>query len=434
VGVRGWRLEEDGGVTHAQAPGGETPVTSPVPPARAGLIDFTQERQRHRRFVGRDDVLAQLDQWLLGPGEAGWVVVTGGPGMGKSAILSAWLARREAAGAVVAHHFVRRQVASWDQPEVIAASLAAQIEAMFPELRDPEVKPEGRLIELLGRVSKRLAPMGDLVVLVDGIGETRAEPGDNPLPRFLPHEVPDGIRLLCAMRPTYPHLHWIEARSPARRIDLDDRRWAASNEAVVRGFWGAVAAEYAPPLPAETIAAAIDRADGNVLYAVMLHDALRGLPGAERRVDRIPRGLKGLIGEIWDRAASHKTVRVGLGVLCAAQEALSLDVIADLAAWGPTTTRSESASCARRGSCCSRSRRRGPGPSRIARVTTGCASSWPSGSAGRPSMPITRGWRASWQPGRLPWMRRRGGTRCATRWSTGWKRASGWMLGASPPR
>ena len=158
--------------------------------ARAELIDFTIERQRHRRFVGREDVLAQLDEWLLGPGEAGWVVVTGGPGMGKSAVLSTWLARRKAAGAVVPHHFIRRQVVDWDQPERIAASLAAQIEALFPEQRDPEAKPEGRLIELLGRVSKRLGPSGDLVVLVDGLDETRAEPGDNPLPRFLPHEVP----------------------------------------------------------------------------------------------------------------------------------------------------------------------------------------------------------------------------------------------------
>jgi predicted ATPase len=49
------------------------------------------------------------------------VVVTGGPGMGKSAVLSAWLAQQEAAGAVVPHHFVRRQVADWDQPDVIAA-------------------------------------------------------------------------------------------------------------------------------------------------------------------------------------------------------------------------------------------------------------------------------------------------------------------------
>jgi len=35
------------------------------------------------------------------------------------------------------------------------------------------------------------------VVLVDGLDETRAELGDNPLPRFLPHEIPSGIRLLC---------------------------------------------------------------------------------------------------------------------------------------------------------------------------------------------------------------------------------------------
>ena len=86
----------------------------------AELIDFTLERGRHRRFVGREDVLARLDDWLLGPDDTGWVVVTGGPGMGKSAILSTWLDRREAAGAAVPHHFVRRQVIDWDQPERIA--------------------------------------------------------------------------------------------------------------------------------------------------------------------------------------------------------------------------------------------------------------------------------------------------------------------------
>ncbi|HWO19850.1 MAG TPA: WD40 repeat domain-containing protein, partial [Kofleriaceae bacterium] len=312
---------------------GERGEVLPPSPVRAELIDFTIERQRHRRFVGREDVLAQLDEWLLGPGEAGWVVVTGGPGMGKSAALSAWLLRREGAGTVVPHHFVRRQVVDWDQPERIAGSLAAQIEALFPELRDPAARPEGRLIELLGLVSKRLGSSGELVVLVDGLDETRAEPGDNPLPRFLPHEVPAGIRLLCAMRPTYPHLSWIEARSPARRIDLDDRRWAASNAAVVRGYWEAVAAEYKPPLAAETRSSAIERAEGNVLHAVMLHDALRGLPAAERRADRIPRGLKALIGDVWNRAASDASVRAGLGLLCAAQEALSLDVLGELAGW-----------------------------------------------------------------------------------------------------
>jgi hypothetical protein len=302
------------------------------PPA-AERIDFTLERGRHRRFVGRDDVLARLDDWLLGPDDTGWVVVTGGPGMGKSAILSKWLDGREAAGAAVPHHFVRRKVIDWDQPERIAASLAAQIEAMFPEQRDARARPEGQLPELLGRVSKHLGASGRLVIVVDGLDETRAEPGENPLPRFLPHMVPAGIRILCATRPTYPHLGWIEARSPTRRVNLDDDQWASSNEAVVRSFWHAVGPDYQPPLPASTVAAAIARTEGNVLHAVMLHDALRDLPPEQRRAERIPGGLRHLIGEVWDRAASTQSVRVGLGLLCAAQEALSLDALAEVAAW-----------------------------------------------------------------------------------------------------
>jgi hypothetical protein len=154
-----------------------------VSPPTAERIDFTLERGRHRRFVGREDVLARVDEWLLGPDDAGWVVITGGPGMGKSALLSKWLDRREAAGAAVPHHFVRRQVIDWDQPERIAASLAAQIEAMFPAQRDDRARPEGRLPKLLGRVSKHLGASGRLVIVVDGLDETRAEPGENPLPR-----------------------------------------------------------------------------------------------------------------------------------------------------------------------------------------------------------------------------------------------------------
>jgi hypothetical protein len=112
--------------------------------------------------------MARLDEWLLDASDTRWVFVTGGPGMGKSAILAAWLARREAAGAatpgpagpiattLVPHHFIRRQVADWDQPEVIAGSLAAQIEAAFPALRDADARPQSRLLDLLGRLSRQL--------------------------------------------------------------------------------------------------------------------------------------------------------------------------------------------------------------------------------------------------------------------------------------
>ena len=46
---------------------------------------------RHARFVGRAALLAQLDQLLIGEPADRWVVVTGGPGMGKSALLVQWL-------------------------------------------------------------------------------------------------------------------------------------------------------------------------------------------------------------------------------------------------------------------------------------------------------------------------------------------------------
>jgi hypothetical protein len=64
-------------------------------------FDYSNERQRHEQFVGREALLAHLDALLVADGVDRWVVVTGGPGIGKSAILSAWLTRREAAGAIV---------------------------------------------------------------------------------------------------------------------------------------------------------------------------------------------------------------------------------------------------------------------------------------------------------------------------------------------
>jgi len=47
--------------------------------------------------VGRTALLARLDQLLIEEPADRWVVVTGGLRMGKSALLAAWLARREAA-------------------------------------------------------------------------------------------------------------------------------------------------------------------------------------------------------------------------------------------------------------------------------------------------------------------------------------------------
>lgn len=139
-------------------------VTPSTSPQWAG-IDFTAERARHARFVGRTALLAQLDQLLIDEPVDRWVVVTGGPRMGKSALLAQWLARREAAGAPVPHHFIRRGEYDWEDPAKLAGSLVAQIVKRFPDHPEPEadarMHPAARLQSTLQRVSQhQLVPYG----------------------------------------------------------------------------------------------------------------------------------------------------------------------------------------------------------------------------------------------------------------------------------
>ncbi|MGK3963486.1 NACHT and WD repeat domain-containing protein [Sorangium sp. So ce118] len=309
---------------------------------RTDVIDFRIERERHEQFFGREDVLAEVDRQILGGGAARrWLLITGGPGMGKSAILAHWLDRRERLGEKVPHHFLRRGVADWDRPEVVAQSLSAQIEAIHPAQAEPRARPEGRLLGLLDRVSREvLVPTGTrLAIVVDGLDEAMTESADlNPLPRFLPHTLPPGVFVLCASRPTYPHLDWIEARDHVRRIDLDAPDWSASNAEACSAFWAYHGPRFIPPLGPELIEEAVASAQGNFLHAVKLREWLAEQPLGERRAVHLPKGLKGFLGQIWEelrRLPRHQldVVIAGLGLLSAARDALPLTLLEEAAGW-----------------------------------------------------------------------------------------------------
>jgi Trypsin-like peptidase domain/AAA ATPase domain len=177
------------------------------------IIDFTGERSRHQRFFGRRDILPQLDEWLQ-VRESGWLLLTGSPGLGKSAIFNHWLELREQAGLPSAFHFIRRGVQNWADPAVVRANLAAQIEHDFREQRDASVDPAQRLEQLLHRVSPVLEQrQAQLVLLVDGLDEAMTlGDGDNPIPRIFPHELPARVFVFAASRPQYPHLNWFTSR------------------------------------------------------------------------------------------------------------------------------------------------------------------------------------------------------------------------------
>jgi len=309
-------------------------------PKPAGPIDFTAERARHERFVGRTTLLTRLDQFLIEDQADRWVVVTGGPGMGKSALLAAWLARRETAGAVVPHHFIRRGEYDWNDPAKLVGSLVAQIVARFPDQPEPEVEapmhPAARLDTTLRRVSKHaLVPRRErLVILIDGLDEydlPSGPPVSDPLAAFLPHTLPRGVSLLCASRPRHPYVDMLVSRG-AVQFDLDDEpSFGADNKATVRAFWELAAPELG--LDARFLDQAVDRAGGNLQHAAMLRKHVEGLPPAQRRVEDIPRGLAALLASAWERIATDPVVVDGLGILCAAREALTLDELGAVAGW-----------------------------------------------------------------------------------------------------
>jgi WD40 repeat protein/nucleoside phosphorylase len=304
-------------------------------------FDYSSERQRHEKFVARAGLLSRLDQLLVDSETDRWVVITGGPGMGKSALLAAWLARRVAAGVAVPHHFIRRGMYDWDDPAKLVGSLVAQLEDGFPELReadaDERMHPATRLARALSRVSENvLRPRGErMVILIDGLDEYDPPVGvsaGDPLAAFLPDALPPGVRLLCASRPRHPYVSSLEARDGELvQIDLDDPSNAADNDATVRAFWEGAAEPLA--LYASFVNEAVTCAGGNVQHAVQLRKHLAVLPPDQRRVEDIPRGLAALIEKSWGRIALDGVVVDGLGILCVAREALTLDELGTVAGW-----------------------------------------------------------------------------------------------------
>ncbi|AKT39997.1 effector-associated domain EAD1-containing protein [Chondromyces crocatus] len=308
------------------------------------IINFEEEQYRHERLFARQDVLDRLQGWLVGERALyrGWVFLLGGPGVGKSAILAELL---KVLPEQTPRHFIRRGNEGWDRPEVMVQNLCAQIERLFSEPVDTSLPLDARLGDLLRRVSRKmLDPYKQRLVLVlDGLDEAVSDTaGKNPLPRFLPRVLPPGVVLLCASRPVHPDLDGLLQHDKVQRIDLDDGAWTASNEAACRAFWEHYAATFDPPLDATFVREAVRRAGGNLLHAIRLRDWLEDQPPERRIVKNIPKQLSGFLSQIWSELlklddARSTLVVTGLGVACAAREALPAYLFRELLEWSSSS-------------------------------------------------------------------------------------------------
>ena len=180
------------------------------------IIDFSEERARHRPFFGREEELERIQHELNTEGPGKLILVTGEVGTGKTALLAQVIDRLTEKGLEPAHHFFRRGRAYWANIAAAERSLIAQIARRFPEisLAARHLPLSEVLEELLRR--RLLGPKTEpLVLVLDAMDE--AEPNDpaiEALLELLPAKLPEHVvTLFSTQSPPLEHARVLAVRS-----------------------------------------------------------------------------------------------------------------------------------------------------------------------------------------------------------------------------
>jgi hypothetical protein len=91
------------------------------------------ELQRHREFVGREWLSKRAREWINSQ-PSGYLLVTGGPGVGKSAFVARHVAQDKQ---LVVFHFIKRGMGNWDDPEEFFVSLTVQLRGKYGLQQEP---------------------------------------------------------------------------------------------------------------------------------------------------------------------------------------------------------------------------------------------------------------------------------------------------------
>ena len=154
---------------------------------------------------------------------SGYLLLTGGPGVGKSAFVAAQV--RQAPSPTVSH-FIKRGMGNWDEPEAMLRSLTAQLRRKYalPQTdTEARMTPGAALLSTLQRVSRSLRQGQKEVIYLDGLDEAFGPTGrftQVALPGILPRLLPEGIMMVLTSRPG-EHLHWLADPTVCVTRDLD---------------------------------------------------------------------------------------------------------------------------------------------------------------------------------------------------------------------
>jgi len=218
AGVRDRLWDPDISVTPARSCTRAAPETG-RPPAKRSPFEVASvwvEQDAHLAgFVGRVDVLERCRVWLR-EGAGAYLLLSGPPGQGKSALMSRLAALEGASrdarlaasgeGACLLH-----MVKSHREPRRILQSLVAQAERLLGLKSDDtafQVDVEDLRDLLVQRLEQLAAMAGRVVVVIDALDEL---PPDNRRADFLPPRLPARVRYVLSARPDIELLAALEA-------------------------------------------------------------------------------------------------------------------------------------------------------------------------------------------------------------------------------
>ena len=166
-----------------------------------GYIDFTDFiEERTQNFVGRKKVFQALKDFRK-TYESGYVVLTGKPGMGKSACYSKLASEYQ-----YVHHFINSDSQGRKNINAVLGNIAYRLEDKFhtdSEYRRSE-KSDLFTGNLLGNISKNLKAKEQCCIVIDGIDELEEFDeikGNRDTNIFrLPRVLPKGVYVLLSIR------------------------------------------------------------------------------------------------------------------------------------------------------------------------------------------------------------------------------------------
>ena len=266
-------------------------------PESAGLLDILT-----RDFVGRQSFTESVDQAIADPAfRSGYVLITGEPGIGKSALMAHLISTRK-----WMHHF--NSVSGSATTEAFLRNICAQLvirhQLRCSALPDRAGRNSGFLLGLLSEAARRQT--GPLIIAVDAIDEASdagRQPGSNRL--CLPTHLPENVYIVVTSRGR--NAYELDAES-IRHIKIEDRSEAnrADLALYVAGFVQRNAARMTRILRSaeeqniDFMAEFLRRSDGNFLYAArVLPEIEDGSLSGLDDVRRLPMGLREYYKRHW---------------------------------------------------------------------------------------------------------------------------------------